>query len=155
MPRNSGSIRRYTRVAKSRGFPTESATENQTAPLRPKGSGGVRVKRWSKSPPLARESDEARKTPSGARPNRGPRSCPLHVPQPRNGSRVLAAETNDSLPAALRSGGKTKFGLQPFQNHPTDSAQSFGSDVASRDSVSMRSRTRHANHARAKGRTLL
>ena len=32
----------------------------------------------------------------------------------RNGFRVLAAKTNDSLPGGLA--GQTKFGLQPFQN---------------------------------------
>src|SRR5439155_18040532 len=42
--------RGYTRAARPRGLPTESATETQTASVSQEAP--ARVKRWSKSPPL-------------------------------------------------------------------------------------------------------
>lgn len=48
------------------GRPSDSATESKPPPPR----GGVRVKRWGKSPPDAAVTRHARHTPFGARPNR-------------------------------------------------------------------------------------
>jgi hypothetical protein len=58
------------------GISTESATENK--PPRPQGRGkGEKVRQELTARPVMAG---ARKTPSGARPNRKPRSGPLRVP---------------------------------------------------------------------------
>jgi hypothetical protein len=62
---------------------------------------------------------EARKTPSGARPNRRPRSCPLHGQKPGLGYWLLR-----QMILSAPQGVKTEIGLQPFQDHlrsPCDS----------------------------------
>src|SRR5690348_16399039 len=75
------------------GILTDSATENR--PPRSQGRGkGEKVRQELTA---CRVIGKARKTPSGARPNRKPRSGPLHVPLRRDRFRVPAAETNDSL----------------------------------------------------------
>ena len=50
MPRNRVLWPGYTRAARPRGLPTDSATETQTACVSQETL--VRVKRWGKSPPL-------------------------------------------------------------------------------------------------------
>ena len=80
------------------GVSTESATENIPPLAQARGKG----EKVGQEPTARRAIDEAWQTPSGARPNRGPRSGPLQsVLRKRDrGSRVLAAQTNDSLPRA-------------------------------------------------------
>ena len=93
----------------SRGSSTDSATENKP----PYGAiNAVRVKRCGKSAPL-----EAQATRHG-KPHRvqgqiGNLAAARRTSAKADGFRVLAAETNDSL----RRKAKTKFGLQPSQNH--------------------------------------
>jgi len=107
-PRRQASRRRYTRAAGA-SLPTDSATEN--IPPGPQGPGKGEKARQELT--ACRATGKARKTPSGARPNRKPRSGPLQVP-PRGtgfGYRPLR-----QMILSPDFSGQTEFGLQPGRN---------------------------------------
>ena len=81
---------------------------------RPIMSPPVRVKRWGKSPPLAAQACEARKTPSGARPNRGSRARP--APRSVKAEQIPGKAAQINEPLLRREAEQTEFGLQPFQS---------------------------------------
>src|SRR5208282_5988358 len=96
------------------GISTDSATEN--IPPRPQGRGkGEKVRQELTA---CRATGRARKTPSGARPNRKPRSGPLRVPLRRDGFRVPAAQTNDSLPRVSRGRQNSAYSPSKINSPP-------------------------------------
>jgi len=107
MLRNPGPFDRDTRRSGVSRRRDGKCHRKQTAWRKPGDGEKVRQERTARS-----ASDAARQTPSGARPNRKPRSGPLRVSWKRNRFRVSVAQTNDSL----RRKAQTEFGLQPFQN---------------------------------------
>jgi len=100
MPRNprSAAAGGYTRAKCFKAFRRKVPQKMRPPRSQERGKGEKVRQELTACRAIAR----ARKTPSGARPNRKPRSGPLRVPPRRNRFRVSAAETNDSLPRFFR-----------------------------------------------------
>ena len=119
MPRNPESIedRRGRRCRKASRRRVPQRIDRRRLRVLDSGSA-VRVKRRGKSPPLQAQARRHGKPHRVQGQIEDPETARFSS-APRNGFRVLAAETNDSLPGVFA--GKTKFGLQPFQNfHPSE-----------------------------------
>ena len=94
------------REATSRGVPTDSATENK-----PPRFGEVRVKRWSKSPPL-REKSRRHGKPYREQGQIGDHGTACSkAERPGLGYWLLR-----QMILSVSQETQTKFGLQPFQN---------------------------------------
>ena len=108
----------YTRAARPRGLPTDSATETQTARLQRQsmtaGAVRVRVKRWGKSPPLqaqARRHGKPHRV-QGQIGDRGAARSTFRASGTGSGYWLLR-----QMVLSVPQGMQTEFGLQPFQNH--------------------------------------
>ena len=94
----------YTRAARPRGLPTDSATETQTARLQRQsmsaGAVRVRVKRWGKSPPLQAQARRHGK-PHRVQGQIGDRGAARSMPRVGQASRLSREEKTGWKPVPL------------------------------------------------------